>query len=1255
MDQKLLQEWNFYGSLFREILGYLGISLWNETSFHEEFGTYPTPRQLEEAQWQQVSEVFSSSSQLRLECIDLSLQDIRSFEEIDDTQTSIPFSPIRRYWIIRGNNEGYISGYYLAVHSFEIAELTRYLVIPVLTPPDEFLITPSENSLCISDLEMIRHRIILAMTTSEDFFGFKYPMSAFELLQKNPKVFIRDQSLLDQYDPVHANNFLIEDDEVSPRRHSEQFYSLLWKFATMPYSGYYFPEYDDYLADPQPFEIELLQIYALHTNTIPGRAALITLLSLQAPTAEFLNYLYVVLKFTRYTSEEITNAPLFNYLPIRENYYLLFIYEYLRMTRNNSVDEDDIADFMSSYLEDPPNDSPSFSLRENALLGFFEQYCPASNIRMKEFFANLAEHIFGTETSLKAYTKYDMSADAFILYSHFYPLNDQYAIDYTMNKQMVLRSKEVFDEVLLNIFERKPFLPSHCRFAIHIIIANSWPIENFLFEYLYSQKETFFRYLLIYSRDLLPKLSDDIMRISFLTVLSTLNSFDEDTKRSFNGFKMVFLNNCSDGMLQKLLEKSEDNPDSQKIHDFIISAIKDQTLYFEFGGRAILNKSRCLQQLSRFGIHRPSNSFDLKYQTPLCRRIDITEQTSPESSGDQIGAGGFGTAFLVGNEVVKRMSRTADDDIRHSYFKELDRAGKFRLNPFTTNIIQTVGYNSDLQDIYMVAGQRNLYGVGSPQKSEEQQVDRRRLVYEMLRGIHSCHQNGIYHLDVKNSNVVLVQEEDTMRADLIDFGLSTFTGNISESSYQNDIKFASTYRPPEVDMPGDSVPYDYGAADIWASAVTMWILLNSKSNHPYLPTFIIEGRQYCYFPRMNGTFLFEDGSNEYNQTAIISFFVSMAFRVDSFDIYKYRRLVKIQDSYSIGRVKSNDPSSWNRYISALNWDIESQFPPLAYPLLRKMLSVKFWERPSIEEVLRDDFFIDLASDTQVVRGGDLRNDIYWRLGGMYQYLALESTTKYIEEKLEHQVVANPISLDDWKHQIDILLQENDLVLPSGLSRSKQERNYLVENFYPSRKILVTKDPDDIDNNMIFDDFSWFQFLYVYSNTKLSLRYDDEILVFLYAYFEAHGFYSKNLISSYGGLFQFVKFSPHTLALPQFSSRNLSFEDLRQKVDKYQKKMSEDCKTVYSYISPLDILSEKMPRYVFDGYYDNIIDYLNKLFIEGIFEKYNSAFIAMVIFYHIADEYYNRQIIDSNIYKDQEMISEKHIESMNDIRQYLWEE
>ena len=1240
MDDRVLESWEFYGPLFQEILDYLEIPWldYDELQRRYNFHRHLSNQDLYQAQYKYIQEIFSEKSGYQLQCRMMNINGVRDVISAANT-ISAPLSPDQTHWVICPNGISEEDEYfYIIVAYFVLAGIIRFLVIPVRQDPRTFLLPASDSELILSDLEIIQRWISNTnrIATKDEDILFSLEAEK-DMISYSPTVFLRD--IVVSLSPEYCDR----------SQYSETFHDLYRNLASLPYAGYnYILEQEEKIKSLSEREIDFLQIYALHSKTLYGRALLIVLMCVKLPTTAFLNYLLVILH-KEHQEYKGLRPPYFDYLPVLENRLLEIIHGFL-FRRFRKLEEP--PDFIVNKLTSLAN-SIELSVRDEAtplaIIGFFERFVTQDNVKMADFFAHAARY-FGENTCEENFAKYRLTPDAFIIYSVFYS-NKAVGINMIKIDTVFLRIPclTTFNSVIESLLAHPNFSKERSLriFVTEIIAANQWPFDKF-FPILVNQIE-FLTLILKHLNLVLPKIIREENIILLFDELSNSYPTNQEFLMNYlNKFLLEFLDNASHSQIYKIVNGKYGNgllSTVLKDNADILTKQKDNLL--QCTGRIINNVIR-QNLLQKYGVNSPSRqNFQLSFTQSSYSRVTIKEEISLQNNGDITDRGFYGTIEKIHDIVVK----TVGDDYRYSYFTELDRAGKLSLYPKTDNVIVTKGFDTYRQKIYVEAGVRPLPGVKSPVQNPDEMQRRRRYIYDMLRGIYSCHSQGIYHLDLKERNVITLPEmNDKIKAVLIDFGISEFTGNMWNIPTQSSVKLTDIYRPPEIDIIRRNIPYDYSAVDIWTAAVIMWVLLSPEAKHPYLPTLTFGNPpvQFVYYPSGNDLCIrIDDGKENLEENEYcIQFFVDRAFKTNVSAIYGTPKIYTISSDSKLP-LSDFPPDRFDKNISMLDPNIIEQLGQPTYTLLRKMMAIKFWERPTIEEVLRDDFFHDLASDTSITSLATLRTDLHWRLGGMYQYQELERQTRYLEKMTEKIYMRKSFrNLTEWKNEIEQLAQSHSLTIPPFVSRTREERMKIIHEIYPLRCLLsIFPSSEYMGEAMmtIFDDHVWYQFLYLYAITNVPLQYDNEIVAFYYAFIEIVNNFEGQIFFDMTNIYQFDRMIPRSLMTPLPAPFDISRNIPRKQINFYQACMANACHQVYTYISPLDFLCEYMNYDDFCRHYDSIIKYLNSLFVDGIFQKYNSGLIAMTIFDYLTT--IDTALQQKNLYDQSVQFNTRYLEEV----------
>lgn len=122
------------------------------------------------------------------------------------------------------------------------------------------------------------------------------------------------------------------------------------------------------------------------------------------------------------------------------------------------------------------------------------------------------------------------------------------------------------------------------------------------------------------------------------------------------------------------------------------------------------------------------------------------------------------------------------------------------------------------------------------------ECDARRYFVHLLDGLTHCHTHGVYHLDIKPENVLLIDG----RAVLADFGSALISdATPAKADYPSG---SVSNAAPEV-VPSHLQPYDAAAADVWSLGVLLFVMVTGR------PPWTAPGRKDRNFARLlDGTF-----------------------------------------------------------------------------------------------------------------------------------------------------------------------------------------------------------------------------------------------------------------------------------------------------------------------------------------------------------------------------------------------------------------
>ncbi len=190
---------------------------------------------------------------------------------------------------------------------------------------------------------------------------------------------------------------------------------------------------------------------------------------------------------------------------------------------------------------------------------------------------------------------------------------------------------------------------------------------------------------------------------------------------------------------------------------------------------------------------------------------------------EQIGKGGMGTVFraedvvLQREVVVKKLDWQGSNEAIRRFHLEAKAAGK--LKHANTVSVHDFGSTPD-GDLYLVMEYVN--GRGLDQIIRDNGKLAPDMVIELflliLRGLDHAHKNGIIHRDVKPSNIMMMESDDSITPKLMDFGISRMKTE-DQSITQTGVAIGSPYYASPEQVRGINVDE---RSDIYSVGCTMF-------------------------------------------------------------------------------------------------------------------------------------------------------------------------------------------------------------------------------------------------------------------------------------------------------------------------------------------------------------------------------------------------------------------------------------------------
>lgn len=203
----------------------------------------------------------------------------------------------------------------------------------------------------------------------------------------------------------------------------------------------------------------------------------------------------------------------------------------------------------------------------------------------------------------------------------------------------------------------------------------------------------------------------------------------------------------------------------------------------------------------------------------------------------ELGIGGFAITYLVIHNESKipyackaiLKEQLTSQGAMYAMRNEVRVLDHLSGNP---NIVNLKDVFEDDEGVYIIT---NLcYGgeLGNPikRKGKYSEAVAAPIIYNIVKGIQTCHSKGVVHRDLKPENVLFVDKCENANVQLIDFGLSTF---FKPGDVFAHVVGTTPYMAPEM------LNREYGPeVDIWSVGVILCTLLTG-----YLPFFGVDDEE----------------------------------------------------------------------------------------------------------------------------------------------------------------------------------------------------------------------------------------------------------------------------------------------------------------------------------------------------------------------------------------------------------------------------
>lgn len=201
---------------------------------------------------------------------------------------------------------------------------------------------------------------------------------------------------------------------------------------------------------------------------------------------------------------------------------------------------------------------------------------------------------------------------------------------------------------------------------------------------------------------------------------------------------------------------------------------------------------------------------------------------------DKLGAGAYGTVYKSKDltSAIKSM-KLSDIEI---YIKEI------------TNIIHLNGHENivDVSGVFFDDSKKTInivmpLAMGTLNTTNVQDIlERKNIMYQILKGLAHIHGHNIIHRDIKPDNILVYRSDKSIIYKIADFGSSIFDPNNMEKNVEIQ---TILYRAPEV-MIGDR--YYTNKIDLWSIGMIFYQMINYYMCRKNFPLNIAENKGDLY-------------------------------------------------------------------------------------------------------------------------------------------------------------------------------------------------------------------------------------------------------------------------------------------------------------------------------------------------------------------------------------------------------------------------
>src|SRR5262245_38175606 len=164
----------------------------------------------------------------------------------------------------------------------------------------------------------------------------------------------------------------------------------------------------------------------------------------------------------------------------------------------------------------------------------------------------------------------------------------------------------------------------------------------------------------------------------------------------------------------------------------------------------------------------------------------------------ELGRGGMGAVYLardpaIGRRVAIKVLRTDDEDYRRRFRIEVNAAGALRHRHIVTIFDSGEHEGSPFLAMEFVPGETLAEKIA--RRESLPLSEKLRFVIELCDGLAHAHRAGIVHRDVKPANVIIDNEDQSVK--IVDFGIARVVGGGATTTQTGMMVGTPAYMAPE--------------------------------------------------------------------------------------------------------------------------------------------------------------------------------------------------------------------------------------------------------------------------------------------------------------------------------------------------------------------------------------------------------------------------------------------------------------------------